>query len=174
MKAQRLPRIVLLAAILGVVTIGVTRAEDPPAESFSITYPDNWEPLKQLPNTAVKSAALAPLDAPEDDFRENINIVVEQLPRDFTSEQYYAEAVKAMARMLTDYKPVEHKTVQLGGVDAVRAIYEHRSGNYKLRVLVYMLTREKTAHVVTCTAETDAYAQYEKPFEDICATFKLN
>lgn len=165
-------------ALSALLVMGLTALSAPgagayesPKDGYAIDFPSRWQTREQVMGTSV--IGLSPLESKKDTFAENVNVVVEELGPDATLDAYTATSVKVLKQFLNAPKLVENKRVTLGGHPAQRLVYEHTQGQYKLRVLVYLVVADAKGYVVTCTAETTQFSKYLGQFEKICRTFKV-
>ena len=56
-------------------------------KGFSVTFPKSWETKEGVAGSVV--ASLSARESEGDNFRENVNVVIEDLPKEMTSEEYY-------------------------------------------------------------------------------------
>jgi hypothetical protein len=163
------------AALLAVLAAGLIApsalAYESDKDGFAIDFPGKWQTKENFMGTSVIS--LSPLESARDRFADNVNVVVEDLGQPITLATYTKASLTNLPRFLNQFKVVEKKTVQLGGHEATRLVYEHAQGDYKLRALVYMLVEDTKGYVVTCTAERTSYAKFQPQFEQISQTFRL-
>lgn len=137
---------------------------------YAIKYPDGWE--QRHGAMGAHSLALAPLDGKGDNFRENVNVVLENVPTTDTDEIWKRTEVQ-LQRMLTGYARVDKRTAKLAGTDAVVADYKHQQGIFKLKVRVALIAADKGSYIVTCSAKEDAFDQYAPTFDKVIKTFSL-
>jgi hypothetical protein len=117
------------------------------------------------------AAFLEPLQGPDDNFRENINIVVIQFAQNVGLAAYAKANDQNMAKLASDYQQVESSAVKLNGQDARRTVFKHKVGSFDLQVLSYLLVKGGRGYVLACTAKADAYQEHEAIFEQACRTF---
>jgi len=99
--------------------------------------------------------------------------VVEELSHPWTLKDYVQANVANMQKLLTDFKPVSHGTTTIDGMPASWMIYNHRMGAYKLKVIVYLMVKDKRGYVITCSSVPARFAQWQKSFQNIAMTFQF-
>ena len=139
-------------------------------KGFSITFPADWE-IKPNPPTIV--TALRPA-APGDTFRENVNVVVEALPKPMTPRQYLDAAIALMKKSLPDFAEIDRDKAALQVADAGYVIYTYKMGPMQVKNVAYVIPRGLSCFVITCTATPDTFLEYWGDFEDIALSFKLD
>jgi hypothetical protein len=139
------------------------------ADRFSIVPPVGWEKKEGMMGTAV--AFLEARQGDSDDFRENVNIYVENLPARMDLAGYAKASDANVEKLLTGYERIQSGAVKLNGQDARRTVYKHKMGVFDLQALSYLLVKDGRGYVITCSAKADAYKDHEPIFERACQTF---
>ncbi len=134
-----------------------------PAKGFSVVLPETWERQENAHGTVV--LALSPQADASDTFRENINVVVEDLPGEYSVADYYLANQDQLRKVMTDFVEVQLGETIIQGQSAKRLVFTHRMGQLNLKVLQYYFSKGKRGFVVTCTAAPESYAQFEAEFE---------
>ena len=140
-------------------------------DGFSITGPQGWE--KKTGEMGTEVMYLSPQEGAGDQFRENLNVVVEKLPSAMSLDGYLRAALPNVKKMLTDYDLLEQARTSINGVKAERMVFTHRMGAMEIKALQYYLVKDKRAYIVTCTANPDTYNRYLNDFEQACKTIRL-
>ncbi|MBE7463556.1 MAG: hypothetical protein HS116_08640 [Planctomycetes bacterium] len=134
-----------------------------PAKGFSIVLPETWERQENAHGTVV--LALSQQADASDTFRENINVVVEDLPNEYSVSDYYDANQVQLRKVMTDFVEVQLGDTIIQGQPAKRLVFTHRMGELNLKVLQYYFSKGKRGFVVTCTAAPGSYAGFEAEFE---------
>lgn len=138
-------------------------------KGFSITFPKNWETKEGIAGAVV--ASLSPRESDSDNFRENVNIVIEDLPKDLTSEEYYQAGIVNL-RKVPDFKEDQKGKITIDGKEAVWLIASHKSSNVSAKMIQYYVVKGKKAYVITGTALADSFGKYKPQFDQIAQSFK--
>jgi len=143
-----------------------------PYFNFSIDYPSNWE-LKEISGIAV---FLSPIEKPSDDFRENVNVVMEDLGKSpMTLDQYMSFSDTSAAQTIVDYKILERGTTRIDDKNAIFTVFTGVSNNKNLKFKNYVFIRNKTqAFTITYTADPDKYEHFLEQAEQSTQSFVLN
>jgi len=171
---QRRQAITSAAVALIVFSVGCSR-ETRPGEyrnrehNFGIVPPTGW--ATQKGSNIVVVTFMSPQEGAADAFRENINVVVEKLPRQMTTEEYAKECRRAMTAALVDLETVSDTAQDLNGQASRRYVSTYRTGAANIKSLVYVTAKGKRAYVITCSALPETFGDYEKTFDDCCGTF---
>lgn len=137
--------------------------------SFSLDLPPGWVPRDDVGMTRL--IAFAPPDGPEDDFRENVNVMAEGLQTD-SLDVYFAESLATMAQSMEEFEEREAGTAEIAGLPARRVVYEHTFEGRRLRVLAYLVFGPERAYFLTATAPVTTYGDYVQMFERIANSFR--
>jgi len=144
--------------------------------NFIMRYPQSWE-MNTLKDMEVMSpvvknevAFLSPLENKDDKFRENVNVVVEDLSgRQLDSEQYAKAADAAWLKYDNTSKIVDFQKTNLNGEVAYYTIME----NDKLKFKQYKLVKDNKAFVITFTSEPDKFDDFLNIADNIIQSFEL-
>ncbi len=165
-----------ILALLGVSLSACSPSQEPgrfydEGKRFSIKFPQDWETKKGGMGTVVM--AFSPQEGPADGFRENVNVVVEELPRAISLQEYTELSLVNMRKLLTDFQMQESGDTSIGPNSAKWYIYSHRSGSVKATVLQYFLVKDRRAYVISTAAEPGQFSRYKPRFEEIAQTFRV-
>jgi hypothetical protein len=139
-----------------------------PSGGFTIFYPANWE-QRMVGTTLV---ALSPQESPADTFRENVNVVFENLSMPMSAQQYAMLSLNAMQTQLNGFQLLQQGPVVVGGHQAHFFIYQHMMGQ-PLQVMAYFLVLGNRGYVITCTASPGDFARYQAFFGQIANTIRF-
>lgn len=154
--------------------------------NYSIRYPANWD-LEQKENTTGGTllypfAILSPLESPEDKFRENINLVIENLKGrtiegvdggTITLDRYVELSAEQLKLQMKNYKLVENKKIENGRRKYYRSIFTWDYETFRLKVEQYYWVVNGKGYVLTFTSEQSKFAKFRGLGEKILNTFTL-
>jgi len=141
--------------------------------NYSINYPENWE-LKTYGPIGIRFALLSPLSSKQDQFKENINLIIQDLPGSPIKLDKYVEITEHQIKTLvTDGVLKESKRVEAEPIDYHKIVYTGRQGIYKLKFEQYFWLLEDKAYILSFTAEESQYDQYQLTGERMLNSFKL-
>jgi hypothetical protein len=183
-----LPSIALISCLIS-GQINVERAVGKPStisswktleqNNYSIRYPTDWD-LQQSETTGSSAtltypfAILSPLESTEDKFRENVNLVVEDLNGQEINLSRYAELSKAQLKLqMRNCKIVEAKKIDKGSRKYYKIVFTWDYQTFHLKVEQYYWILNGKAYVVTFTSEQNKFAKFRGIGEDILNTFTL-
>lgn len=137
---------------------------------FSLEFPAGWDARENYYGTLV--AALSPFEGPEDDFQENVNIVIEELPPGMTLDEYVRHSINNLDFFLTEPQIHEKGLFSGGGKKAWWVIYSHRMGKLHLKAMSYTFLVGNTAYIITSTSQPEKFEEYRKSFDEVSRSFE--
>jgi hypothetical protein len=192
-----LQRRILLVGLIVVASGEFARGgnySDP--SGFSFTHPDDWVAIKgntlgnvdqDLPEETkgwiaknkvdLSKIAMVLLRKGEDEFLENLNVVVEnqELPLDSNSVKQLTEAITQQYRQM-GATPVgfQARVEQVGGRDALVASYQIQVPGMPaaMRQKQVMFPGGGKTYIVTCTAMGDTYEKHRSTFDNVLSSFQ--
>jgi hypothetical protein len=155
--------------------------------NYSIQYPADWD-LQQKEDTTpdvpllYPFAILSPLESTTDTFRENVNLVVEQLAgrtiegvdgKDIDLERYIKLSSSQLSLYMNNYHSIENKQFDNGRRQYYRSIFTWDFQTFRLKVEQYYWVADGKAYVLTFTSERDKFAKFKETGEKILDTFTI-
>lgn len=140
--------------------------------AYSIQYPTKWEIVKggQMPMTFFYS----PLESKEDNFRENVNVLIENLPQSDIDLNKYAEVSEEQIKtMLTNSVIIESKRIKNDSQEFQKMIYTGDQGIFHLKFEQYYFVKNSKAFVLTFTSQQNTFDNYKETAENILNSFQL-
>ena len=142
-------------------------------EGFTISYPADWE-LDQSGSMGVSFFLFSPLSDSSDDFRENINLLIQDLTGyELDLDQYTELSVEQVKTMMTDGEILLSEKLGEEGSEYQRIIYTGIQGNYDLKFEQFYWVIGKQAYVLTLTCKRSEFDQYQATGEKILRSFIL-
>ena len=128
--------------------------------NFQMKYPTAWDVEEGVMGTAV--FFLSPLSGPGDEFRENVNIIIEDVSAHpgLTADDYEAVSIDELARTITDFTVIERGRRIVSGRPARTLEFTGTQGMYQIRFLQVYAVSAGRAFVITYTAEDNQYQRY--------------
>lgn len=129
------------------------------ANGYTIAAPAGWTTSKGVMGTEV--IFMSPT-------RENINVVVQAVPRGTTLAKARAETITLLRRMMTGYKVLGQGNMTMGGVRALTLSSSYQMGNPPQGLLAFQTfaLRGGKLYVFTCTAQRTTYARHAGTFRN--------
>ncbi|MFD0964690.1 hypothetical protein ACFQ1O_11805 [Pseudofulvibacter geojedonensis] len=141
--------------------------------NYSINYPSNWE-LDESGQMGTRFILFSPLSSDQDQFRENINLLIQDLSgHNLDLEKYVEISIDQINRMITDGNILKNKRKLNKELNYHQLIYTGKQGEYKLKFEQYLWVIKNKAYVLTLTCEDEQFSNYQKIGEEIMNSFKL-
>lgn len=143
-------------------------------DSYSIDYPKDWE-FNESGQMGTSFILFSPLASQKDQFRENVNLLVQDLTGyNLDLDGYVKISEGQIKTMITNGKIIESKRVTDQTLDFHRVIYTGKQGNFNLKFEQYYWVVGNKAFVLTLTCEENQFDDYKLTGEKILNSFKLN
>jgi hypothetical protein len=164
----------LIVTTLFLVNINLYAAEQKtytnPILNFTINYPSDWQ-MQQGMNMI---AFLSSLESQDDKFRENVNLLFEDLsnnPMDL--EQYMKFSEENAPKLIQNYHLIDKGSMQLGDQKADYLLYEGVANGYSLRFKSYTFIKDSKAYTVTYTAEPGSFDKFSTVAEGVMKSINM-
>jgi hypothetical protein len=126
---------------------------------YKLTAPDGWDTKRGF--MGMDLMFMSPREGADDPFRENLNVVLENIPPAITKGVYLEATKRNLDTLLTGFVLVAEEVVKLGRHEWHRIEYRMTQGTYDLHNDVYLLLRDGSAYVITCSClGKDSRARY--------------
>lgn len=182
MKAIK--RIVLLAILINFTVSGQTSANKVPAKfqdgwkllsesNYSIKYPGNWD-LNKSGQMGTSFFLFSPLSSEKDQFKENVNLLIQDLTGYNVDLDEYVEISKNQVKtLITDGKIIVSERIVDTPLKYQKMIYTGKQGIYKLKFEQYYWIENNKAFVLTLTCEESQFDTFKTIGEKILNSFQL-
>ena len=137
---------------------------------FTMTYPKKWE--MQEPATGPTVIFFSPLGE-QDQFSENVNILIQNLGEKFTLDEYTDASIKALQNGLPDFTLVESERVAIGDVPAQRITYTGTYEGAPLKWKQWIFLKGSHDYIATYTGEQDQFDASAAEATDIVESLRF-
>jgi hypothetical protein len=142
-------------------------------DSISIQYPPNWE-LNDKGIMGTMAFLFSPMDSTTDFFRENVNLLVQDLGHLNIDLNKYIEVTENQIKtMVTNGQLIESKRLKKDAMEFHKIIYSGDQGIYKLKYKQYYFIQNEKAYVLTLSTLMDSFDKFKDVGEKIMDTFKF-
>ncbi|MEI8204517.1 MAG: PsbP-related protein [Bacteroidota bacterium] len=142
-------------------------------ESFSIQYPPDWE-LDQSGQVGTSFIIFSPLESEQDGFRENINLIIQDLEgKNIDLTKFASISVEQVNSMVTKVNIIEKKRITEGKDDYYKIIYTGDQGIFHLEYEQYYWVQQSKAFILTFTGEQNKFSKFKKEGESILNSFLI-
>jgi hypothetical protein len=139
--------------------------------NYAIQYPSNWE-LNQNGQMGTNFILLSSLENKEDQFRENVNLIIQDLTsRNIDLDKYSEISEGQVKTMITNSNLIESKRIKNGNNEYHQLIYTGDQGVYHLKFEQYYWVENEKAYVLTLTCEQSTFSEYKEIGENILNSF---
>ena len=142
-------------------------------DDYSIQYPKDWE-LNQSGQMGTKFILFSALEDQEDQFRENVNLISQDLgSNDVDLDQYTEISENQIKTMMTNCTVYESKRIKNASGDYQKLIYAADQGAFRLKFEQLYWIENDFAYVLTLTCEESKFSSFKQVGEKIMSTFTL-
>jgi PsbP-like protein len=142
--------------------------------SLSIQYPASWEVKTNLAS-GIRFVILSPLAENNDAFRENVNLLIQDLKGYNVDLDKYVEVTEGQVKtLLPNGQLLESTRMKSDAGEWHKFMYLGSQGGNPLKFEQYCWVIGEKAYVLTLTCETGQFENYRKTGERILNSFKLD
>ena len=165
--------IILTFTINTIFVFGQTEWKTLSENDFKIEYPDNWE-LNRSGLMGTKFILFSKLSKSTDKFRENINLIIQDLTgSNITLDKYVEISENQIRTLVTNGKIIESKRVSDNEFEYHKMVYTGKQGAFDLKFIQYFWVLDNKAYVLTFTAEITEFDNFVQIGERIMNSFKI-
>ncbi|MGC4099862.1 PsbP-related protein [Ferruginibacter sp.] len=141
---------------------------------YTISFPSTWT-LDSSKKVALLDIFISsPKDTVNDNFSENVNVVIQDLSSlNLTPDQYLEANREQIKKLATNLKFIEDKKIQNGTKEFYKFIFTSTQGIFKLETEQYYFISNNKAYIITLTTEEKKYPAYQAVGEKILDSFRL-
>jgi len=137
---------------------------------FAIRMPPGWE-IKQCNDEVV--VALEPKESKDDNFRENVSVVVEDVKEGTELDEYVKRRVRDMKRLSEEFYLWGNSRATLDGMPARRLVYSITFAGIRCKCLAFIALRGSHGYVLTCAAQPHRFDQLFPMFKKCVESFRF-
>jgi PsbP len=140
-------------------------------DRFRIKYPASWQ-LDASKTMGADLILLSPLEDAADKFRDNVNVIIQDLTGQNTDLARYKEITDNQLKNLATGVEIYESTLDNSGdSQSYRVSYAMTQGQFRLRIISKCFILKDKAYLVTFTSEFDKFENYSSISNDILKTF---
>ena len=141
--------------------------------NYSIEYPSTWE-LNKSGQMGTRFILFSPLDSEKDTFKENVNLIVQDLGNENIDLNTYTEISEGQIKtLLTNSDLIESKRIKKSNAEFHKLIYTGDQGVFHLKFEQYYWVIDSKAYVLTFTCEKEKFAAYSETAKKILNSFNI-
>ncbi|MFC0604000.1 PsbP-related protein [Winogradskyella pulchriflava] len=145
-------------------------------DNYAINYPEDWISSDQKPQPTMQFLLLSDEKSQEkDQFRENINLTIEDLRgQTLSTEEYVKISLDQITSQIPNSKIISNDAIKIDGFEARVVIWSADFGNGMiLKFKQILLINSGNAYVLTFSSTASEYDQYIEIGDKILNSFKL-
>lgn len=144
-------------------------------DEFSINYPTTWD-LAELSNPMLKFTLTSRPTSADDIFRENINLVSEDISSNsFSTEEYVNLSLNQIKAAFENFHLISNeKVVTTNGNEFQQIVYTATTAGFNLKFQQNFIVLNGKSYILTFTAEENKYNDYDELSYSIIDTFRFH
>lgn len=166
----------LMSSAIGQTSSGVGAGNGkPPAKKqlpYTISPAAGWEKMDTLVGTSLITVMISPADSVGDNFRENLNIIYEEVG-EMGMDEYFKLSEESLNN-LPDIQKLGLTDTVMNGMNFKKLHYTFSAEYIDAEVMVYITIVNGKAYVITCSCIQGQMDNWQKTYEKMVATFKLD
>jgi hypothetical protein len=154
----------------GASPLGGRYADD--EAGFSLEYPDGWI-VEEVTDQPAVLVALFQRQSARDEFAENVNVLLEELPAGVTLDEYTSANRTNLERAFTNFQVLEEGQQSIGEAPAFWIRYDADQQGRRLSFLQAWLVDGERGFVLSYTGQGEEFDAFRPDAEAIFRTFRL-
>lgn len=140
--------------------------------NIELKYPENYELQEGV--MGVVAAFLSETKDSSDLFRENLNVIIQDLStQPMTLEEYTNLSLDQIGVYITDSKIITSEETSLDGNPAHKVIYTGGQDQFDLKWMQIWTIVDDTAYILSYTAEANQFDNYFRIFNEMMNSFEV-
>ena len=142
-------------------------------EKYEVSYPENWtiDTSKQM---GTSFFLFSPLTDEDDQFRENVNLIIQDLTGyELTFDQYVELSENQVQSLITDGKIILSERHKKDNKEFHKVIYLGKQGIFSLKFEQYFWMIKDKVFILTLTCELNHFDETQEVGEAILNSFTL-
>lgn len=141
--------------------------------NFEIQYPETWEPNTSK-SMGTEIILFSPLENAEDKFRENVNVLIQDLTgQNIDLKKYKQITDEQLAEMATHPEVDESLVLKEGDKEFYKVTYSMTHSNIRLKITSYCFISNDKAYLATFSSEFHKYDEYQQVGLEILNSFSI-
>jgi hypothetical protein len=142
-------------------------------EKYEVSYPEDWaiDTSKQM---GTSFFLFSPLSDEEDQFSENVNLIIQDLTGyNLTLDQYVELSENQIQSLVTDGKVILSERIKKDNKEFHKVIYLGKQGIFSLKFEQYFWMIKDKVFLLTLTCELNHFDEMQEVGEAILNSFTL-
>lgn len=143
------------------------------SDNYLIKYPSDWE-VNLSGQMGTGFILFSPLSNESDNFRENVNLLIQDLAEhDLSLDQYVDISEDQIKTIVVEGKVISSDRKEKNGREYQKMIYTGKQGVFNLKFEQYYWIIDNQAFVLTLTCEEEKFEKYKDIGEVILNSFNI-
>jgi serine/threonine-protein kinase len=140
-------------------------------QGFRVDYPQSWAKQSRDDFWATGAVFFSPLENDQDQFKEQVSVLVENLPKDLALSKYTEQSLSEI-KQLSDPSVGNAQKITLGTNEGRQVVYRgEENGSPVQRMQTWSVNGDR-AYVITYTAIPESYDDYLPTVEKMIKSFE--
>jgi hypothetical protein len=140
---------------------------------FKIQYPNKWT-IDTSGMMGSEFFIFSPKESANDKFRENVNLIVQDISGQNIDLDKYAQISKDEINAIGDAARIyESKKIKKGKSEFYKMIYDMEQEAFKVKIEQYYFVTSARAYVLTLATESTKFANFKTVGEAVLNSFQL-
>lgn len=141
--------------------------------NYSFRYPSTWK-LNQSGELGASFILFSPLESKDDHFKENVNLLFQNLPQEnFDLDKYMEISLEQIKTMTTNFTLIENKRIKTKSEEHQILIYSGDQGEFHFQFEQFYWIKNNKVFVLTLTCEKNKFLKYKEVGEKILNSFRI-
>lgn len=153
-----------------------TKTFSDPLHKFQMEIPDTWSIGEGFSNQKLDFVviALSPEDQAQDPFIENMNVLVEDLGKPVTLDEYFMWNLVGLMQELPKFHMHEKTNVVVNGVKMAVLAYSWDLEKEMTATYQFIFVKDQKGYVITFSAHPSNFKDYKPTFDRIANSFTFD
>jgi hypothetical protein len=140
---------------------------------YCISFPSDWE-INKSGQMGTSFILLSPIANPNDKFRENVNLIIQDLSGQHIDLTKYTDiSIQQIKTLATNGVLIDSKRIKRSNFEYQKVLYTIKQGIYDLKIEQYYFINSGKAYVLTLTCEISEFEKYRLFGEEILNSFQI-
>ena len=142
-------------------------------EGYTILCPPDWT-MDVTGLAGTKCVFFSPTDSANDPFRENFNLIVQDLAgMNLNLDKYTEISIEQIKSIMPNSTLISSEKLQEDALIFQKLLYTGDQGDNHLKFEQYYFVRKEKAYVLTLTCPIETFDRYQKTGEQILSSFQF-
>ena len=141
-------------------------------EDYSLKFPDTWE-IKDRGFMGTDLMGLSPTENPQDTFRENVNVVLENISASMSDEEYLKLSLTSLNKIFGVPSDRPFGQAKVGHHQGYHLRYSAQMGQIKVDNDIYIVLQKGAAYIITCSNLKGKRDTFKPIMDSIVETFQI-